>query len=382
MITILILIGVILVITVGLDLFQYLYRILLRRGMGNWDSREEWEKGTFKRAEIWSQRMPTVRVTDNCRYIILDIILRKYKNSTIQSWQQAMIDYAILEDYSKKELNAKINKIIKKYIDRKGNWITEIKEIDIALLAYVILKFSLDKFEVKKAMDEVWQLILSRKKEDGLLCYRLSAGDLRFVDTIGLVCPFLTLYANIYKNEEAEYLANNLIKEYLKYGFVNSQCIPAHAYDTKFKLPQGIIGWGRGLAWFLLGLVERYKSLDQKEKIEDLLITIANTIKTYQRNDGGVGWIIVRKETYDSSITAMYAYFFAVCYRVTKNVEYKEISESAINVLKKSTRKNGAIDYSQGDTKGLGMYSGIFDILPFTQGIALLAINELKENEK
>jgi unsaturated rhamnogalacturonyl hydrolase len=43
--------------------------------------------------------------------------------------------------------------------------------------------------------------------------------------------------------------------------------------------------------------------------------------------------------------------------------------------LQKVTRRNGAIDFSQGDTKGIGMHSQRFDILPFTQGFVLRTFN-------
>lgn len=373
----------VILLTVGLDCFYQVYLMFCRKGIGQWKSIEEWKLAIFKRTEKWSEKMPKVSSTDNFRYNILNILQGKYSNNAIQSWQQAMVDYSLLDYYLDKDyINA--NKIIiKKYIDENGQWKIKINEIDNALLAYVILKYSSDKMKIKNAMDEMWQVILKRKSDkDGLICYRLDSSNLRFVDTIGLVCPFLTLYAKEYKNIEAENLANTLIELYLEKGFINNEYIPSHAYEINYNLPQGIIGWGRGLAWFLLGIIERYKSLENKEKIKILILQIAENIKKYQHKNGSVGWIITQEQSYDSSITAMYAYFYAVCYQMTLNDHYKEISCRALNALKQATRKNGAIDYSQGDTKGLGMYSSSFDILPFTQGIALLAINELDKGTK
>jgi unsaturated rhamnogalacturonyl hydrolase len=39
----------------------------------------------------------------------------------------------------------------------------------------------------------------------------------------------------------------------------------------------------------------------------------------------------------------------------------------------KVTRRDGVIDFSQGDTKAIGVHSQEFDLLPFTQGFALRA---------
>lgn len=39
------------------------------------------------------------------------------------------------------------------------------------------------------------------------------------------------------------------------------------------------------------------------------------------------------------------------------------------------TRRSGAVDFSQGDTKDIGVYSMLFDVLPFTQGYAIRTVN-------
>lgn len=43
---------------------------------------------------------------------------------------------------------------------------------------------------------------------------------------------------------------------------------------------------------------------------------------------------------------------------------------------------DGALDYCQGDTKGIGMYSNIFRRMPFAQGILLKLINNYNEDSK
>ena len=69
----------------------------------------------------------------------------------------------------------------------------------------------------------------------------------------------------------------------------------------------------------------------------------------------------------DSSATAVFAWLFK---------ERKEIkaSQKALQYLQSVTRRDGAVDFSQGDTKGLGVYAQEFNILPFTQGFLLRAI--------
>ena len=99
--------------------------------------------------------------------------------------------------------------------------------------------------------------------------------------------------------------------------------------------------------------------------MEEIVIKYANTILKVQLDNGGFGWTVTRKETrIDSSTTATLGYFL-VCAS-----EIEEITESclegynkAIKYLMSVTKKNGEVDFSQGDTKDIGVYSILFDIL-------------------
>ena len=43
------------------------------------------------------------------------------------------------------------------------------------------------------------------------------------------------------------------------------------------------------------------------------------------------------------------------------------------------TRRDGTIDFSQGDTKDIGVYSMLFEVLPFTQGMVLRCVKKDEE---
>lgn len=55
-----------------------------------------------------------------------------------------------------------------------------------------------------------------------------------------------------------------------------------------------------------------------------------------------------------------------------------ESTDKAISYLMKVTRKNGVVNFFQGDTKDIGIYSMLFNILPFTQGFCIRVINLYK----
>ena len=48
-----------------------------------------------------------------------------------------------------------------------------------------------------------------------------------------------------------------------------------------------------------------------------------------------------------------------------------DFAQKSLQYLQSVTQRNGAVDFSQGDTKTIGVYSQKFEILPFTQGFVL-----------
>jgi len=99
----------------------------------------------------------------------------------------------------------------------------------------------------------------------------------------------------------------------------------------------------------------------------------AEAVMKLQQPGGSWSWTVTRKESRpDSSATVTLAWF------LVKAAELEELSapamkavEKAMHYLRSVTRKDGAVEFSQGDTKDIGVYSTLFGILPFTQGFAI-----------
>ena len=109
-------------------------------------------------------------------------------------------------------------------------------------------------------------MIKNSKGNDGTVYYRSTIPSIRFVDTIGFICPFLTLYGSRFNKPEYIDLAVFQIKDYVENAFLTTPFIPAHAFNYKTKVPLGIYGWGRGLGWFILGIVDMYNELPDNHK--------------------------------------------------------------------------------------------------------------------
>lgn len=366
----------------------------LRIKMGRFESKTSWKKTITNKGIQWLRNTPKIRVTDQTRLISIDMLKGNYSNNTIQHWQEAALILGLAESV-KSNKDEKIKEEIQGFLegkfDTQGHWRQKPIHVDGAILAYALMKLdfvNIDKY--KPALDFTWDLIKDHIGKDGTVLYRKSMGNYRYVDTIGFICPFLIAYGMRYNKEECVTLAIQQIIEYEKYGLLKDAYIPCHAYEISQKLPLGLYGWGRGLGWFAIGLIDAWKELPRnhrfKKDLENLVVSFASTIGHFQQENGSWNWTVTRNESRaDSSTTATLGWFLLNASEIKENSDENwSNAERAMNYLMKVTRRDGGIDFSQGDTKDIGVYSSLFNIMPFTQGFAIRSINCYLEkvNEK
>lgn len=202
----------------------------------------------------------------------------------------------------------------------------------------------------------------------------------RYVDTLGMVCPFLAAYGVRYEEKEAVWLAYQQLKQFREFGLLDKSALPCHAYHVVLRKPTGIYGWGRGTAWYFLGLLNTWREMSEgtaeKEDIKQWIYEAAEDYMQYQSQDGGFCTILQGGGQYDSSVTAAMAYFYKWCWKIWNKEVYLRTSERCQQKLKSVTMRDGAVDLCQGDTHGLGTFSQVYDVMPFAQGLLLQAMSE------
>lgn len=365
------------------DFWFYLKSRYCRFHIGRWED-SKWRTAVEKTALKWLRKTPTVKITDNSRYMLLDFMQGKYRSKSIQSWQKAALILGLLESDNAVSRSA-AKQASFDLLDKHGNWKELPIAVDCGMLSYAILKAADDPQTVRPAMDFSRALIERNINEDGMISYTGGRDNPEmYVDAIGLTCPFLALYAKVYGISSCEEIAFRQLMMYHQYGLMNTTALPNHAFNIKTKLPLGIYGWGRGTAWYAIGLMDTYCELqsDQHRKVVcEWIAEAAQSYTVYQREDGGFGSILQRTNTYDSSATAALAWFYAKCGTILQQEQYQKVTDRCLSKLMKKTRVTGAIDECQGDTKGIGVFAQTYDIMPFAQGMALRAINIKKDRE-
>jgi len=354
--------------------------------IGRFSNDELWKEKVKIIAVRWLKKTPTVKVTDNDRLIIIDILRGNYKRNAIQSWQEAALLLG-LNEYQKSTNDADVNASIASFVSSKltsqGHWIVKPTEVDSVILGYAFLK--LDNFDFIKnrpAFDFLYEMILNLKGADGTVAYRKHTSDYRYVDTIGFIAPFLVRYGLLFHQPEAVALGINQIRVFNAHGMLASHFIPCHTYNIKTNLPVGLFGWGRGLGWYAIGLIDAWSELPEthpeKDEVTQMVIAFAKMALSFQNDNGSWNWLITNRQSqFDSSATATLAWFFAKAKAITSIADKSEQAKvKALHYLKQVTRRDGVVDFSQGDTKSIGVHSQHFDVLPFTQGFCLRTIYE------
>lgn len=343
-------IAIITFLFIFVDIFIHFAEWQSRIHIGKWENRKSWQEAIEKKAESWLWRTPIVRATNQNRLMLLDILRGKFSNTTVQTWQIAGLLLGVhkrsAEDYVKS----------KSIVFTQKDLLPE----DF-LLAYALKKQGL----LKKDQENNILGSIKEIKNAGTIYYRPWVKNIRFVDTLGMVLPFLNACG-------WDDLAKRQIEEFdqaLLYGI-----FPAHAYDVEKKLSLGVHDWSRGIGWYILGLTE---AQDLKGN-NDRIVRLATALLPLQLDGGGFSsFVFNKRERMESSGTALIGLLFICAYQLSNDKKFLYAAIQAEQALMKATRRNGAIDYCQGDTPGIGYYSNNFSIMPFTQGMALMLSKKL-----
>lgn len=320
--------------------------------IGRWSDRKQWQEALEKKAWQWIKKTPTVRTSNNNRLLLWDMITGKFRNKTVQSWQDAGLLLGLGEEACRQYAQAH-PKLFENGFDT-----------DHALLAFVLAKHGCLNEEQK----QIALAFFKQYTEKGLsIPYRKHVERIRFVDTIGMVVPFLH---QIGMDVAAARQVSDYDKALLRGVF------PAHAYNLETDLPLGVHDWARGLGWYILGLTFSAEVADHRVRI----VRLADALLPLQKADGGYAcFLFNRTERMETSGTALIGLLMMKSFELTLNKKYIDCASRIEKSLMAATRRDGSLDYCQSDTMGIGYYSQIFSTMPFAQGMALMLSKKLNE---
>lgn len=219
---------------------------------------------------------------------------------------------------------------------------------------------------------------------DGEISYAANRDDV-LVDTIGMICPMLARLSRLTGTDRYRNIGLLHLERFLEKSIDEATGWPWHGYRRESGEKLGLPGWGRGLGWLLLGLVDTTLELSRKDDFAKWFGVSRVWIERMhecQLFDGNWSWLLTDGgSNFDTSVTAMLGYSACRFYShdPSQSGIARSMFERAFLALDEMTDDAGRVQGSSGEAGGWGDYSRQFGNNLWVQGPAV-ALQRLRED--
>jgi rhamnogalacturonyl hydrolase YesR len=270
-----------------------------------------------------------------------------------------------------------LNSIYDRWLDEQGHWTVSVQNLGDVIKGYGLLYLTIQRpsERLENAAHELVDTLLNLypRVADDTLPYS-TKDDAILVDSLGMVSPFLARYGMHYEQQPAIDLSVRQLKQFVMTNVDEETRLPFHGYYVGGPRHLGLLGWGRGVGWYVIGLVDTLSYLPTRHPdrifLEDAFRAAAKSLLTLQRPDGHWNWVVLHKRDHaDSSATAFIGYALLRGIRSgLLDKKYEDVVVKARDALRSCTRPNGLVDGSSGECRGLGKYSQEYGPTQWVQG--------------
>jgi len=303
----------------------------------------------------------------------------RHKNYAYFNFPLAFLLLGLLDRYESSgdtKLLEDIEQKCTELVSSSGQLIFTFDKVDQAMFGLVFLRLYTIA-QAKKyltASNEIYKNVLSYVGDDDIVRYRKGV-DVAFIDTIGLVCPFLIMYADITDCKSARVLAEKQVDHVLDTGLDKDGILPFHAVDLNLNAPLGSINWGRGIGWWVLGLapLAAKSDKDHPNKYFTALQKILAFLERARLDNEYWPQFIghTNDNTIDSSATLMF--LLATQQAGIRHIESQEL----LSVIGRCVDSSGKVINASGDTIYINKYSRVKGASELAQGLMLSLISEV-----
>jgi unsaturated rhamnogalacturonyl hydrolase len=266
---------------------------------------------------------------------------------------------------------------LKDLMNGEGKTTLPIHAVDQGGLAYAALRlFELESDPRYLTFAQSFADTLCHYPEarQGMLPYT-QGKTLVLVDTVAFICPCLARLARLTHHADYAALALRQLEAMWHYGRAEVGWV-YHAFDATTHATLGIAGWGRGVGWLLMGVVDTLCELPESEEKARWLARgqqLLAKLTACQRADGHWSWHLDDADAApDSSVTALIAYALARWQQAgfpqsACQAPMLALARAAIDA---ATDQQGRVGQCSGEAKGIGDYSAEFGNFMWAQAPA------------
>lgn len=241
-------------------------------------------------------------------------------------------------------------------------------QIPWGCIAIELYKFTGDT-RYKEFCDQLYSRLDSLDQTNGIILYHNK--DLhQHVDGIGLVSPFLSLYAKTFQSKHAYEMLHKMVWNYIEYGVDFKTGLPAQAYHSVTKIKNFRTNWGRGTSWFLMGM-DVCDSIPLSYK-KTLLRTDSTLLKLGPVYTQYLGASVQSESKPDMSATV------PILYHLTNQNKYNLSKKEFVSIIAPYTDKKGIIRFNSPTISLPEEKPNAFQSHHLTQGISLYLMSKLK----
>ena len=304
---------------------------------------------------------------------------------------KGLIDYYI--GHKNSDQAREIREVLQAYFD---GWIKnghKMYYLDDALsgMALIELHQITGEERYRQAADEMMRFLSFHITDKaGSLLYRPNQKNgFVFVDSIGMICPFLCKYGHTYGDAKAIGLAVTQIQNFVDFGMDGKTGLPYHGYKFEDGLKYGIIGWGRAVGWLMIGMSESLAFMDETspdyEYIKQIYRRLVDKVESYQLENGLYCWQLGAKEgPVDTSATAMILYSIAqsLNMKVLIGIHRSRMLRGREALL--GMVKEGKLDNALAECQGFSLYPQVYGAYPWSLGpaLSLFAVTSEEKDKK
>ncbi|MBJ6984223.1 glycoside hydrolase family 88 protein [Luteimonas sp. MC1750] len=295
-----------------------------------------------------------------------------YYNFPFAFLLNGLLDYSVATGDS--DVLKRVESKSKEFIDEAGVLKFPIDKLDQATFGLMFLTL----FELTKddryltGARRIFEEMQAFKGEDGLYRYRIGL-NVFFIDTVGLLCPFLVRYSQVAGVPIAMADAEAQVKFALANCVEPSKGLAIHAYDLASEQALGSVNWARGMGWLTLGLsvVAREARdpalMEAMRRYADILGDLREPYGYWPQFLGHTN-----DRQIDSSGTLMFLHAFQQC--GIWNIDGAEVKSLAALCVD----RRGRVVQSSGDTIYINKYSRLKGPSELSQGLMLSLLSGLK----